>query len=238
MTAYTKVYNVDGSGQILNKSALAVYEQIKVVYPLLGGTGHVRLVQGSYSNAIGASAGTHTGSGAFDLMPSIETQRNYDILQKAARFCMAAAWHRLPSQGPWGNHVHGIVIGDKNAAPLARAQVVDYYAYKNGLAGHAADRTWHPSVIFTPTYPLPNVNLDNVVREARKSSGRVPTLGVYRVQRALNRKLGTALTVNGLFNAKTKEAYAHWERIVGGNGDGIPGKYSLILLGAGRFNVK
>jgi hypothetical protein len=237
MTAYTKHYNVDSSGQVLNEWALEVYKQIKVVYVLLGGTGHVRLVQGAYSNAVGASAGTHTGSGVFDLMPSVETQKNYGILQKAARMCMTAAWHRTPSQGPWGDHVHCVVIGDSHAASLARAQVVDYYAHRSGLAGHVADKTWHPSVLFSPLFHLHNVNFDRVRREAKKSSGRVPLTGVIRVQRALNKKLGTNLTVNGLFNAKTKAAYAHWETIVGGDGDGIPGVYSLTLLGAGRFNV-
>lgn len=238
MTAYTKVYNVDGSGQTLNRRTLAVYNQIKTVYSVLGGTGHIILIQGSYSRSVAGSAGTHDGGGALDIMPSIRTAKNWSILQKAARFCMVADWDRPYLAGNWSHHNHGIVIGDKQMSYAAAKQVRDYYAHRNGLANHASDKTWHPSVIFSSPYPMHSVNLTNMRREARKSRNWIPIIGVIRVQRALNQKLGTGLRVDGLFGPATKKAYAHWERIVGGDGDGIPGKYSLVLLGAGRFNVK
>jgi hypothetical protein len=238
MTAYTKVYNVDGTGQTLNRRTLAVYRQIAVVYKTLGGTGNVRLVQGSYTSSNSLSAGTHDGGGAFDLMPSVETNHNYDILQKAARFCCVAAWHRSPADGPWGDHVHGIVLGDKQMSSGAASQVRDYYAHRSGLVGHVADNTWHPSVIFWPVYPRRSVNLANVRTEAKKTRNWIPRVGVVRIQRALNKKLGAGLRVDGRFGPATKRAFAHWERVVGGNGDGVPGRFSLVLLGAGRFNVK
>jgi len=237
MTAYTKVYNVDGSGQVLNKRTLAIYKQIKKVYGVLGGTGHIILIQGSYSTSISASGGTHSGGGAFDIMPSVKTAKNWSILQKAARFCMVADWDRPYLAGVWGHHNHGIVIGDKQMSYAASKQVRDYYAHRNALANHASDKSWHPSVIFSSPYPMHNVNLANMRKESKKTRNWLPVLGVIRVQRALNQKLGAGLRVDGRFGPATKKAYAHWERVVGGNGDGIPGEFSLVLLGAGRFNV-
>ena len=46
-----------------------------------------------------------------------------------------AAWWRKPNQGPWGNHIHGIAIGDPSASPAAQAQVRSYLSGGNGLGG-------------------------------------------------------------------------------------------------------
>jgi hypothetical protein len=48
MTAYSKVYNVEGSGQTLNQRTLGMYKQVKDVYNVLGGTGYIFFYQGSY----------------------------------------------------------------------------------------------------------------------------------------------------------------------------------------------
>lgn len=234
MGAYTRV---TVSGHILNKRTAALFEQVKVVYAVLGGTGYIRLLQGSYTSAVSVSGGTHDGGGALDMEPSIKSSRNWSILQKAARFCMIADWDRPYLANNWAHHNHGIVIGDKQMSSAAASQIRDYHAHRNGLANHASDNSWHPSVIFSSPYPMHNCNLARMRREALKTRGRVPLLGVIRIQRALNQKLGAGLRVDGLFGPATKRAYAHWERVVGGDGDGVPGKYSLVLLGAGRFNV-
>lgn len=225
-------------GVTLNKRTASVYAQIKLVYKTLGGTGHLYLTQGSYNRGgVAASAGTHDGGGAMDIMPSIKTSSNWRILQKAARMCMVASWDRPYLAGHWGHHNHNIVLGDKQMSSGAASQVRDYYAHRSGLVGHAADKSWHPSVIFSPIYPRHNVSYANIRAEAKKSRHWIPRIGVIRVQRALNRKLGTSLRADGIFGPATKRAYAHWENVVGGDGDGIPGTFSLILLGAGRFNV-
>jgi peptidoglycan hydrolase-like protein with peptidoglycan-binding domain len=44
--------------------------------------------------------------------------------------------------------------------------------------------------------------------------------------------------VDGRFGPKTKKAYAQFEKSVGGDGDGIPGLFSLTKLGEGRFRVR
>jgi len=243
MTAYSKVYNVEGSGQTLNERTLAYYKQVKDVYNILGGTGHVFIYQGSYTTGVSVSGNTHAGGGAIDFGLTEETDNNWRLLEKAARMCMFADWDRPPlwrnGREVWGHHNHGILIGDKTASDEAKAQVVHYFADDDGLVTHYKDTHWKPRVLFTPVYPVHNVNLASVKREAKKSAGtRLVLPGVMRIQRALNKKLGTDLAITGRFNANTKKAYARWEQSVGGDGNGIPGEYSLVLLGAGRFNVK
>jgi hypothetical protein len=242
MTAYSKVYNVEGSGQTLNQRTLGMYKQVKDVYNVLGGTGYIFIYQGSYSTAVSASGNTHAGGGAIDFGLSVPTDHNWAILEKAARMCMFADWNRptLVRNGVtvWKHHNHGIAIGDKTVSPSAANQVHYYYADEDGLVTHYHDTHWKPRVLFSPVYPLHHVNLAAVKREAKKNSGWIPLPGVVRIQKALNKKLGTTLRVNGRFNAKTKAAYARWEKTVGGDGNGVPGEYSLVLLGAGRFNVK
>lgn len=236
-TAYTKV---QVEGFTLNARTAALYEQVKRIYPLMGGTGKIYIAQGSYSDGVSQSAGTHDGGGAIDLMVSFQSAKNWAALQRAVRWVQFAGWHRDPSQGPWGDHVHGIVVGDISATPIAKEQVIDYKETppKNGLKGHAVDNTWHPDKIFTPSYPLGTVNYKNMVRESKKTRGWLPFPGIKRVQTALNLKLGLSLPIDGKFGPKTKAAYKKWEIETGTvNPDGVPGPRNLVLLGAGRFNV-
>lgn len=88
------------------------------------------ILQGSYHVGVGASAGTHDGGGAVDLAPA-DWQHKVKVLREHG----FAAWHRLPSQGPWPEHIHCILIGDLRAAPLAQEQVAAYREGFNGL-GH------------------------------------------------------------------------------------------------------
>jgi hypothetical protein len=73
------------------------------------------------------------------------------------------------------------------------------------------------------------VQLSDVQPGANNSRVRV-------VQVALNKVLGAGLTVDGQFGAKTKAAYAKWQRSLGYSGsaaDGAPGRASLTALGRG-----
>lgn len=83
--------------------------------------------------------------------------------------------------------------------------------------------------------PLPTVKL-STVRDQAENPTRA-TASTKRVQRALNAKIDAGLTVDGKFGRGTKRAYAEWERKVGGDGDGVPGLYSLKELGKNRFRV-
>lgn len=192
----------------------------------------VRVAQGCYSTAVGASAGTHAGSGAVDLfhLPGIATD---DQIRRAGRLAGWAMWHRLPCS-EWDEHFHGILIGDARVSDAARRQVQDYYAHLTGLADHAKDLTWHPSPIVAFHYPMHTVNLDHVAAQFRHPTTRLP--GVARIQRALNLKTGTTLRTDGWAGPLTRSALGRWERQNGGNGDGIPGE-RLWLLGVARFEV-
>jgi hypothetical protein len=125
----------------LTDAALREVEK-RLGYPLT-------IIQGSYNaGAVGASAGTHDGGGAVDLAP-------FDWQHKvhAMRAVGFAAWHRPELPGVWNEHIHCILISDERASASAKAQVVDYRNHRDGLAGHAADDTWHPDPI--PVFALP-----------------------------------------------------------------------------------
>lgn len=93
----------------------------------------VQITQGSYSTAVAASGSTHAGGGVFDLHWPGGIMGNQ--LVAALRAAGAAAWHRLPSQGPWPHHIHGVAIGDPTESASAQAQVRDYLNGGNGLGG-------------------------------------------------------------------------------------------------------
>lgn len=99
--------------------------------------------QGSYSTAVAASAGTHGGGGAIDFSCRGLTAGQVTSLIVGLEQVGFAPWHRLPSQGPWGEHVHAIAIGCEDLAPAAVHQVEDYLAGRNGLASHSKDSRSH-----------------------------------------------------------------------------------------------
>lgn len=114
------------------------------------GSIYVNPTQGSWSGAA-ASAGTHTGCGAIDLMHPSWDVSHYNIVVREMRRVGFAAWHRTPQQSNWPRHVHGIAVqpGGKHdrgcLAGGAHSQVIDYYEGRNGLASRAPDdgpRTW------------------------------------------------------------------------------------------------
>ena len=90
------------------------------------------MFQGSYSNAVSASGGTHSGGGAVDLGPA------KDSIVGAMRASGFAAWRRTPAEG-FSPHIHGIAAGDPTVSPAAAAQVKALMAGRNGLAGNGKD---------------------------------------------------------------------------------------------------
>lgn len=106
--------------------------------------GPLTIFQGSYnSGGVSASAGTHDGGGAVDAWCS----QGGEALERAMRAVGFAAWFRPAITDLWGNHVHGIAIGDRDLSIGARAQVIDYYGNRDGLKGHAHDPSWKPTPI-------------------------------------------------------------------------------------------
>ena len=95
-----------------------------------------RITQGSYSTSVAASAGTHAGGGAMDT----DGPRGWGAAVAALRKANFAAWHRTPSQGPWGHHIHSIAIGDSSASPAAKRQVQSFLSGGDGLGGRSTSQ--------------------------------------------------------------------------------------------------
>jgi hypothetical protein len=101
----------------------------------------IRLAQGSFSNSVAASAGTHDGDAVVDVRTTGVGLNPTQIvsLLRALRDAGFAAWIRDERDG-FPDHIHAACIADPEMAPLAKAQVVDYDKGLNGLRGHAKDR--------------------------------------------------------------------------------------------------
>lgn len=119
----------NGQPVLINKRTQAMLRlaEEKLGYPLT-------ITQGSYHPGFGPSGGTHDGGGVVDLL-AFEAERKV----KALREVGFAAWRRLPSEGPWPEHVHAVAMGDLTLSPEAKSQVADYKKGLNGLANHASD---------------------------------------------------------------------------------------------------
>ena len=100
----------------------------------------IRPTQGSYSTGVAASAGTHSGGGACDLSVQGLSTTQVQLVVFLARRIGFAAWHRSPSEGPWGDHIHLINKTCPDLAPAAARQVAAYKAKRNGLANDKPDK--------------------------------------------------------------------------------------------------
>jgi hypothetical protein len=122
-------------GVTLNKRTVAMLIRAQRIF----GRPFNSLPQGSYHSGTSQSAGTHDGGGAVDVSDS-----DLDGVQRATRVVGFADWHRTLLPGVWNPHCHGIALADKEMSSEAAAQIPDYRNYKDGLASHNADNTWHP----------------------------------------------------------------------------------------------
>lgn len=115
----------------------------------------IRFSQGSPSGAA-ASAGTHAGRAALDLIIIGGTVAEYRRVERAFRDEMFAFWFRPYLRGVWPSHGHGILIGHPKAHPAAKAQVSSYKRGRNGLKGDGRDaNAYRPAKIRTATYAKP-----------------------------------------------------------------------------------
>ena len=136
---YTRV---EVNGQTINQRTLAMLAHAQELY---GGelelTGSA-ITQGSYSNTVAASVGTHSGGGAVDL--SVMREGTYtvlwdeiDPLLRALRVAGFAAWLReygeLYADSPI--HIHAIAIGDQELSAAAQDQLTGESGYFRGYSG-------------------------------------------------------------------------------------------------------
>jgi len=150
------------------------------------------ITQGSYSTSVAASGGTHAGGGAMDT----NGPGGWNAAVSALRRVGFAAWHRTPSQGPWGPHIHSIALGDPSASQAAKNQMAAFRRGGDGLGhglasggrvGSYADGAWK-----ILRDQLAMVHKDEMV-VPKKSAGylrkllpALPTLNVGRVRSKLH----------------------------------------------------
>jgi hypothetical protein len=131
---------------MLNKRT---YEMLEYAASLYGGvidiTGQA-ITQGSYTSAVEASFGTHSGGGAVDLSvmyPGTYTIHEEDIepLIRALRLAGFAAWYRDFDELYDGSpvHIHAIAIGDQELSFAARQQLTGPHGYFWGFNGLPAN---------------------------------------------------------------------------------------------------
>ncbi len=130
------------NGQTLNRRTLTMLEYAQTLY---GGELEISgyaITQGSYTQALAESFGTHAGGGAVDL--SVMRRGTYTILWDdipplihALRLAGFAAWLRQPDELYDGSpiHIHAIAIGDPQLSPAAIEQLIGPGGYFLGFNG-------------------------------------------------------------------------------------------------------
>jgi hypothetical protein len=129
-------------GETINQRTLAMLAHAQALY---GGelalTG-AAITQGSYTDSVAASFGTHAGGGAVDL--SVMREGTYTVLWEdidrvlhALRAAGFAAWLReygeLHPDSPI--HIHAIAIGDRELSGAAQEQLTGEAGYFRGYSG-------------------------------------------------------------------------------------------------------
>lgn len=124
-------------GKLVNRRTAAMIMQAEQI---LGGGHKYHITQGSYSHGVKASGTTHHGGGVVDT----NGPGGWARATSALRAVGFAAWHRSPSQGPWGHHIHAVDWRDPTASSSAKAQGRDFLAGGDGLAGYRQGTPWVP----------------------------------------------------------------------------------------------
>ena len=147
------------------------------------------IVQGSYNaGGVGASAGTHDGGGVVDLLPW-DWQRKVRALRRVG----FAAWHRTPAQGPWGEHIHAVLIGNTKLSPSAQRQVTAYLAGRNGLANNGKDdgpREYVGNRFRWPTAGNADTVLTAAIKGSKANAGAPKRAAIFDRIAKLARRLG------------------------------------------------
>ncbi len=130
------------NGMVINQRTYSMLEYAQTLY---GGeleiTGY-HITQGSYTDQVSASFGTHAGGGAVDI--SVIRNGTYEVLYddiepliQELRIAGFAAWLRDFDQLYPGSpiHIHAIAIGDRDLSPAAQEQLIGEFGYFSGYNG-------------------------------------------------------------------------------------------------------
>lgn len=130
------------NGMLINQRTYKMLEHAQSLYQgEIDLTGY-HLTQGSYSNEVSASFGTHAGGGAVDI--SVIQYGTYKVLYEdieklipALRIAGFAAWLRYFDELYPGSpiHIHAIAIGDRDLSQPARDQLTGEFGYFRGFNG-------------------------------------------------------------------------------------------------------
>jgi TP901 family phage tail tape measure protein len=157
---------------------------------VLGRAFHI--TQGSYSTRVAASGSTHSGGGAMDT----NGPGGWNAAVSALRRAGFASWHRTPSQGPWGHHIHSIAIGDSSASASAKRQVRDFQRGGDGLGGMAKGGAVLPVQTLDSGgwLPLgPSIAINNTGRPERVPNPRDGTQERIAREKSIERAVGNVL---------------------------------------------
>lgn len=117
---------------------------LEAAQALYGGAGDLlRVVQGSYTDQVVGSFGTHAGGGAVDISirdpkhPEVRLFDDVEAMVHALRLAGFAAWYRaqdevFPESVP---HIHAIAIGDPELSSAAHEQLTGTAGYFRGFNG-------------------------------------------------------------------------------------------------------
>jgi hypothetical protein len=136
---YTRI---EINSQTLNQRTLAMLTHAQGIYGGEIELAGYALTQGSYTDSLAASFGTHAGGGAVDL--SVMRRGTYTVLWDdiepllhALRVSGFAAWLRdygeLHPDSPI--HIHAIAIGDQELSSAAQDQLTGPAGYFRGFSG-------------------------------------------------------------------------------------------------------
>ncbi len=124
-------------GGLMNVRTKVMLERAELYW---AGNAAFTITQGSYNpGGVAASAGAHDGGGSLDISVRGKSQADINRMVRSLRQAGFAAWARTPADG-FSPHIHAIAIGDREASPLAKAQMQNYFAGRNGLKNNGPDR--------------------------------------------------------------------------------------------------
>lgn len=203
----------------------------------------ILLTQGSYNRGgVAASAGTHDGGGVVDIAVGQNHADRLRLVQCLRRVGFFA-WLRTPAQG-FGYHIHAVAIGDRELSSGARAQVVQGFQDRNGLAGRGPDPDADPYPEWVDRYGR-HSSLDRPTPPKPKGYEPFPGGQFFKDEpkSPIITRMGKRLVAEGCGSYEDgpgpqwtdvdKASYARWQRKCGFSGpdaNGWPGKSSWDKL--------
>lgn len=130
------------NGMTLNQRTMTMLQHAAELYTGAIDLAGSSITQGSYTNDVDASFGTHAGGGAVDisvLAPGTWTilWDDLPVVIDALRQAGFAAWVRELDELYPGSpiHIHAVAIGDRDLSAAASEQISGQYGYFNGYDG-------------------------------------------------------------------------------------------------------